>query len=184
MDLLDLNNMKQYIENFLLIVREKKSYLFFALPFFLILLAIIAYIVVFPQTPQQKIEPAPTATIIPTEPEPTEEVLETLEPTFDPQTEAALQELDNGEVKFAQEQDAIRKEYPWIEELPLDENDYFVYFDTDLKSFVGLLYPKTSNQLSVENQAANLKAQAQAELTDRGINYAKYPFDWRVNPEP
>src|SRR5438132_249205 len=45
---------------------------------------------------------------------------------------------------FSAWQKDIQTNYPWYNNLPLQEDGYFVYFDLDQKTFFAYLYPKSS----------------------------------------
>lgn len=173
--------MKMFIQNILTVIREKKQYFFLAIPFLLILLAIVSYIAIF-QTSDKKTTITPTQiptsipTIVPDTP--------TEEPTADPTTKAILQKQAAGDETFAKEQAAIQQKYPWINNLPIDNKRSFIYFDADSASFVGLLYPTRSSSVSIDDQVAGMKSEAQNELLNLNINYQSYPFEWKVTPEP
>lgn len=90
---------------------------------------------------------------------------------------------ESGSEQHAKEQAAIQESFPWFDKLPLQEENYFVYFDAEKVTFFGLLYPKTSSSRPVEEQVERLKAGIQQRLTDMDIPWKNYPFNWKVTPE-
>jgi hypothetical protein len=165
------------LDKILTLIRNKKKYIFFSVPFLLIPVA--AMIMSSPQTSTYKNNLQPSiSSLAPTRVMPT-----TPETTIKPQTKILLQKQDASEIQQAEEQAAIQKDYPWFNSLPLQESNYFVYFDVNKKSFVGLLYPKTSSSVSVDNQVAQMKTEAQAKLTQKSIPWQNYQFSWKVTPK-
>lgn len=84
---------------------------------------------------------------------------------------------------FAAHQKELDKNFPWLDKLPLQKDEYFVFFDTDKKQFVGKLYPKTSGG-SIDDQVALLKNQVIEALKAQGIPSDQYPISWIITPEP
>jgi len=74
--------------------------------------------------------------------------------------------------------------YPWYNNLPLQTDNYFVYFDLDKKIFIGKLYPKQSSSISIDSQTASMKTEINLTLIKLGIDTTKYSFDWQITPEP
>lgn len=74
--------------------------------------------------------------------------------------------------------------YPWYNNLPLNTNDYFVYFDPDKKQFFADLYPKTSSTIPQNNQVQRFKEEVTSKLQSFGIDLSKYPIVWEIKPEP
>lgn len=77
----------------------------------------------------------------------------------------------------------ISDKYPWFDKLPLQETNYFVYFDVDKKSFIGKLYPKDSQAESVDEKITVMKNEIQTRLEALGIDTALYNFEWIVKSE-
>ena len=104
-------------------------------------------------------------------------------------TSAPLTQEEKNKLQTKFDQDTVAKEnelyssYPWFDKLPLKSTDYFVYFDTAKKSFVGLLYPDNSNPSLTISQTVTMKAQIRKSLTDLGIDITKYKLEWVIKPE-
>lgn len=77
----------------------------------------------------------------------------------------------------------VLKNYPWYNQLPLQADNYFVYFDLDKKIFIGKLYPKKSSNLSIETQVNTFKNEIITQLKTLGVDIAKFSFQWLTNPE-
>ena len=91
--------------------------------------------------------------------------------------QAAIQEQKNTDEAFADSERAVKAVYPWIYNLPLQTDAYFVYFDLDKKVFIGLLYPKA------EDDVEQLKAEAITQLKNvKNIQVENYMIEWTVNP--
>lgn len=66
----------------------------------------------------------------------------------------------------------IYENYPWYNELPLQNEKYFIYFDIYQKKFISDIY--------VSSEADNLKKEMQARLQEIGVNISLYEFVWNV----
>lgn len=122
---------------------------------------------VFPtQLPILKTTPLPTIT--PSKDTPLEEQLRI-------QTEA-----DNNTTNI---KNGILQKYPWYNQLPLQEKDYFVYFNLEKQVFIGKLYPQRSSSIPIEQQSLNWQQEIQVKLQDLNINLSVYNIIWEINPE-
>lgn len=67
--------------------------------------------------------------------------------------------------------------YPWLLKLPArdPDNKYFIYFDTNKKKFIGLLYPKPGDDVEQIKQRA-----LESLATEKDIPTHLYTFDWTV----
>lgn len=91
---------------------------------------------------------------------------------------AAIQKQKNIDKVFADKERRIKAEYPWIYNLPLQSDKYFVYFDLQNKVFIGLLYPKTGNNVE------QLKTIVMQELKlAKKIPVENFKFEWTINPK-
>jgi hypothetical protein len=180
--------MNTFLNNLLFLVKQK-NFLFIALPFGLILLFIIFTIILFQPSPNnqqsQNTTPTPTTDENVSTPNEQSSVTFTPEQTVDPTGyEKAMQEQAKNDEQFAKEEEAIREAYPWFDNLPLQTDDYFVYFDAEKKSFIALLYPKTSSQTSVDDQVTDIKSRISLRLKKLlDVDLSKYPVEWQINPE-
>ena len=93
-------------------------------------------------------------------------------------------EQSQADLNYASKEAQFQQNYPWYNDLPLQTETYYVYFDTNSKSFIGILYPSNSSSASVDNQVAGMKSDIQTQLTNLGIPYNNYPLNWEVTPEP
>lgn len=81
-------------------------------------------------------------------------------------------------------QDAIVKQYSWYQNLPLQTDDYFVYFDINQKLFIGYIYTHTSSSTPLDAQEENIKSTALKDLEAIGVQMKNYSFKWKVTPAP
>ncbi|QQG40738.1 MAG: hypothetical protein HYV37_00185 [Candidatus Levyibacteriota bacterium] len=88
-----------------------------------------------------------------------------------------------GDKKFSDWQKDINKNYPWYNNFPLQEDNYFVYFDLDEKKFVGKIYPKKDTATSINQQVDAYKKVILFQLKKLGIDTTIYQFNWVVTPE-
>lgn len=72
----------------------------------------------------------------------------------------------------------------WFDELPLQTTKYFVYYDTEKHSLIGLLYPDTYSSTSIDKQVVALKNEILKKLKDLGVNTSQIPISWKVTPVP
>jgi hypothetical protein len=179
---------KDFFDNLILKIKKQGNFLFLAIPLFLILLVIVSFMFVFQGSKKSDrnetlINPSstPIPTITPTE-EPPNNI--TGGPTIDQQTQKLLDEQEKGEIEFGKQQDALQQQYPWLNSLPLQKDTlYFVYFDVNEKAFIGMLYPKTTSETSIDDQVTSMKKEIQQSLTSLGIPYQQYSLDWTITPE-
>lgn len=85
--------------------------------------------------------------------------------------------------KFSEWQKDINIKYPWYNDLPLQENEYYIYFDLDKTAFVAFLYPKQSGNISIETQITKLKEKILKQLTMIGVDIKNYQFIWTTQPK-
>lgn len=78
---------------------------------------------------------------------------------------------------------SVKNSYPWYRNLPLQTEQYFLYFDLQKKGFIGKLYPKKNNVTSIDQQVANFKTIINNQLKNLGIDINLYQFEWIVEPE-
>lgn len=73
--------------------------------------------------------------------------------------------------------------YPWADQLPIQKENYFVYFDFDKKQFKAKIYPQKSSSVSVDVQTKNYKEEIEKQLKAISPDTAKYNRDWVIIPE-
>lgn len=106
---------------------------------------------------------SPTTTPVPTLSLPT--------PTLYP-VEQAMEFQAQADKNFADDVARRQQTYPWLDKLPIQSDDYFVYFDVEQQKFVGKIYAGGG-----ENTV--IKKQITLELNDLGINAEQYGFIWK-----
>lgn len=175
--------MKEIINTIIRTVKDKRNYFLLAIPFVLILLFLIFSITLF-QGQNSRIQ-IPTPKITQTQ------EIRFPSPTIDQHVsnspdnfEEVMKKQEQSDREFAEEQASIQRNYPWFDKLPLQTDSYFFYFDAEIKSFVGLLYPKTSKIIPVETQVSSMKIEIVNQLNSMGIPSSQYPISWEVTPEP
>ncbi|HSW47788.1 MAG TPA: hypothetical protein VLG67_01795 [Candidatus Saccharimonadales bacterium] len=120
-----------------------------------------------------------------TQPEPSNRLVTTVPKTSPTplNQEEQIRRQTKMDEETAKKENELYSSYPWYDKLPLKNTDYFVYFDTTKKSFVGLLYPDNSSPNLTISQTVTMKAEIRKSLTDLGINITKYGFEWVIKPE-
>ena len=99
-------------------------------------------------------------------------------PTVTPSDELKQAIADQSvlDLKHANWQEAVEKEYPWKNKLPIYGDKFYVYFDLDKKGFIGLLYPQTGDDVEA------LKTDIIHTLkVNKQIPVENYDFQWQVN---
>ncbi len=152
--------------------QTNKAYTFLVLALFFVacLILVVGY-TIFAFSPQKSAETTPPPTPI----------IQKQKPTLNPTQVQQLQTA--ADRNYAQHQKELDETYPWLNQLPLSGDNYFVYFDVAKKQFIGKLYPKTSLG-SVDDQVVTLKNQVLEALKTQNIPYDQYQFSWVITPEP
>lgn len=110
-------------------------------------------------------------------------------PTQIPQsfpTPSLIEELNRqteADINVNNIQNDVLQKYPWYNDLPIQETNYFVYFDVPQKSFIALLYPQSSSSISQEEQVASFKTEIISQLQKLGVNTNVLPIEWQIKPE-
>lgn len=142
-----------------------------------VLIGIVILLFLFlPSTTKQQETPKPSVTQIPT---PTIFIPQENTNTLDGQLRIQTQ----ADKKFSEWQKDINTKYPWYNDLPLQENEYYIYFDLDKTAFVTFLYPKQSGNISIETQITKLKEKILKQLTMIGVDTKNYQFFWTIQPK-
>jgi hypothetical protein len=136
---------------------------FVAAGFSLLLISVVLFF-----TPSQ---PAVTPSIPPT-PTTTQ-----VNPTTAPELQG------QADYNYAQAQNAFYKAYPWYDQIPPKNSNYFIGFDSSTKSFFVELYPKATSSSSLQDQTAQLKNSVLQALQSIGVNTSSYKIDWTIVPQ-
>lgn len=134
------------------------------------LLVFILFVVLRPRTQPAPSNNAPVPTI-------------TLVPIYEPGSEGELLQQTRADENVTNIQNSILQQYPWYLKLPLKEKSYFVDFDPQKKTFIALLYPQKSLELSIDEQATIMKKEIMISLVNWGVDTSSYIFDWRITLE-
>lgn len=73
---------------------------------------------------------------------------------------------------YADQQKKQDEEYPWLQQLPLQNSDYFVYFETSNNTFTAEIYNASQEQ--------QLKQEILNRLSRLNINTSEYNIIWQV----
>ena len=102
----------------------------------------------------------------------------TANPSQTPLVPTDIQKQQNADANFGNELQKIQKSYPWYNNLPLMDTNYFVYFDLGKKQLVAKIYSK-SNNLSVQ-QVEEIKTSIISKLIELRIPTDQYPVVWQT----
>lgn len=78
---------------------------------------------------------------------------------------------------YLKDEARIENSYPWLEKLPIEAANYYVYFDIEKESFIGQLYPQRPSQTEP------MKAEILTKLKERGIPTEGYGVEWEATVE-
>jgi len=84
---------------------------------------------------------------------------------------------------FAKGQQDFLNKYPWYNDLPPVNDNYFIDFDSTKNLFTIELYPKTSASTPMNDQIAQLKDAVLLELQSLGVNAPSYNVNWVIVPQ-
>jgi len=77
----------------------------------------------------------------------------------------------------------VNTQYPWYDSLPLQAQNYYVYFDLEKYTFVGKLYPQKASSAPVDAQVDVMKSEILQKLTQLGIDVKTAPIEWIIKEE-
>lgn len=99
-----------------------------------------------------------------------------------PQTAISVGDTNNIQVQsdenFGDWQNQIYNQYPWYDQLPLQTNEYYTYFNIDSKEFISSLYISPSDTKKIQL----LKNEVLQKLQGFGVNTTVYKFAWNITP--
>jgi len=91
-------------------------------------------------------------------------------------------EQSEGDHNFGQKLEQNANSFPWKDQLPLQTDQYFVYFDTDKKMFIAKLYPPANPTSAIDGEVAAMKSEITQKLTAINPDTSNYKIDWQVIP--
>lgn len=155
----------------------KVKYLFFILIFIIFVLLFFVLLPLFSNLGKPKVSPSPLPVLTAPSGSPTT--------TFPGGTAAPASPVTQAQADqdFAAKTKAINDLYPWLNKLPLQTKNYYVYFDVDQKQFIARLYPKTASTVPIDQQVSDLKTEITTRLQSIIPDYTKYPIKWDIKPE-
>src|SRR5690349_3947374 len=74
----------------------------------------------------------------------------------------AIQDQQKADTNYSNWRKEIDKNYPWMGSLPLQTDNYFVYFDQENKKIIGKIY--------TPDQTEQIKSEVTAKLTQLGVD--------------
>lgn len=99
------------------------------------------------------------------------------------QQDFLIQQQGQYDKAYIQAQQKFLNKYPWYNNLPPANNDYFIDFNVGTNTFIVELYPKNSSSAPVAQQIPQLENEVVHELQTLGVNTASYKFNWVVVPQ-
>ena len=169
-----MKNIQNIIER---IKRNPTLLLLIPLGLLLFMIGMIIYLSFQPHSPQEP-DQNPNAVITP-------QASTNISPTMGEMSlEEQAREQAIADKNFRIWEAEVAEKYPWLNELPLQTDSYFFYFDIDKEAFIGTLYPNSTSTIPTQTQVDAMKIEIITELTQLGIPYSNYPLEWEVIPEP
>lgn len=80
------------------------------------------------------------------------------------------------ELEFQQGAKEIQENYPWLSKLPIKSDQYFVYFNTNTKTFIARLYVP-------EDQVQNVQTEIITRLRSLNIPVDQFTISYSVSPQ-
>lgn len=99
-----------------------------------------------------------------------------------PKDEELLRQTE-ADINVNQLQNQVLQNYPWYNQLPLQEKNYFVFFDLEKKSFEATIYPQNSSPTPIDDQVRSYQQEILGKLQQLGINTNQYQIEWVITPE-
>ncbi len=87
--------------------------------------------------------------------------------------ETSTEDLVTTDQNWGKKAQEIENAYPWLDQLPLTTDEYFVYFDITKKTFIAKIYTKEIDKT---------KAKISDDLAKKGIDLSKYSVEWKLLP--
>ncbi len=112
--------------------------------------------------------------IVVSQPVPTASISPTLSPEIQRALNKAIEKQKKVDQEYAGWQTQARTDYPWKKHLPLRADRYYVYFDMDKKAFIGLIYPKASDDVE------EIKSYVTRLLDEKQIPWKNYKIEWTI----
>lgn len=92
-------------------------------------------------------------------------------------TDTTIQKQSEADKNYSQEISKNLVQYPWLTQLPIKTDNYFVYFDLNQKQLNARIYNAPS--LS-QAQIDATKKEIQSRLSSLGINLNIFPVNWQL----
>lgn len=160
------------------------KYLFFALLFAIFILLVIFLFPLIANLGKTKPIPSPSPiltapSVLPT-PVPTS--ISTASPSGIPLTDQ-IKIQSEADRDFAEKTKQINILYPWLDKLPIQTPNYYVYFDVNQKQFIAKLYPSSTSTTPIDQQVNSFKSEITTKLQSLIPDYTQYNIKWDIIPE-
>ena len=97
--------------------------------------------------------------------------------------EIQTQRQTEADYNWAQMQEEVFRKYPWYLDLPLQERNYFVFFESSKNSFNAEIYPQKSSSTSIDDQVVSYQEKISEELRRLNVDTSVHPIEWVITPE-
>lgn len=97
--------------------------------------------------------------------------------------EDRIKAQNQADLNYAQKTDDVYKLYPWLDDVDIRTDNYFVYFNVDEKQFVAKLYPNSKSSTSTDQQVEEMKAEITEKLKTIVPDFTKYNIRWDIKIE-
>lgn len=160
------------------------KYLFFALliGIFILLVFILSPFISNLGRPKPASTPSLILTAPVASPTPFPTSISTIPPSNTPPSDQ-IRIQSQADQDFATKTNQIKTLYPWLNKLPIQTSNYYVYFDVSLKQFIAKLYPSSASTTPVDQQVDLFKNDITTKLQNLIPDYTKYNITWDIKPE-
>ncbi len=92
--------------------------------------------------------------------------------------EEVLKNQSEADKNYASWQQDVVTNYPWYTKLPIERNDYYVYFNLNKKEFIARLYINSKSQIPIDQQITSFKDSVLNDLITIGVDTNSYKINW------
>jgi hypothetical protein len=110
----------------------------------------------------------------------TQNLIPSFTPT--PSDDPLLDQQGQSDLKFAQSQEEFLKSHPWYDNLPPENDQYFINYDDTKNDFFVNLYPKINSSSTEGAQVSQFKKTVLQVLQSLGVNTSSYQIEWIIIP--
>jgi flagellar basal body-associated protein FliL len=106
-------------------------------------------------------------------------------PTQEPTQETQPPQTEQGQadLRFSQGQQDFLKSHPWYNNLPPENDNYYINYDVGANDFYVDLYPTSNSSTPINTQIEQFKNEVINVLKSLGIDTSTYKIEWIIAPK-